>query len=182
MTTSTLPFAGTYAVDPIHSSVEFAVRHMGVSLFRATFEDVSARFVSDDAAVRLEGSAPVESVSIRSPREFRDHVVFGADFFDAGNHPTITVSADDVALHDDGTVTLDAALTIRSVTRQVPVTGTYRTPVVALDGRRRGAFELTATVDRRDFGLDWQAPLPAGGEALGNEVQLTAHLEVVEEA
>jgi polyisoprenoid-binding protein YceI len=47
---------------------------------------------------------------------------------------------------------------------------------------RRGALELTATVDRRDWGLDWQAPLPSGGDALGNEVQLTAHLELVEEA
>jgi polyisoprenoid-binding protein YceI len=182
MTVSTRPFAGTFVVDPVHSSVEFAVRHMGVSLFRARFEEVTARLVSGDAQVRLEGSAPVESVSIRSPREFRDHVVFGADFFDAGNHPEIKVAADEVTLHEDGTASVLAELTIRGTTRPVTATGTYHAPVVGLDQRLRGALELTATIDRRDWGLDWQAPLPSGGDALGNEVQLSAHLELVEEA
>ncbi|MHA6618808.1 YceI family protein [Pseudonocardia sp. DLS-67] len=182
MTVSARPFAGTFAVDPIHSTVEFAVRHMGVSLFRARFEEVLARLVSDDAAVRLDGSTAVESVSIRGPREFRDHVVHSADFFDAGNHPEITVTANDVALHADGTATVQAELTIRGVTRPVTATGTYTAPVVALDNRLHGALELRATVDRRDWGLVWQAPLPSGGDALGNEVQLTAHLELVEEA
>jgi polyisoprenoid-binding protein YceI len=182
MTVSTRPFTGTFLVDSAHSSVEFAVRHMGVSLFRARFEEVTARLVAGDDEVRLEGSAPVESVSIRSPREFRDHVVYGAEFFDAGNHPEITVTADDVALHADGSATVRAELTIRGVTRPVTATGTYNGPLLALDNRLHGALELSATVDRRDWGLDWQAPLPAGGDALGNEVQLTAHLELVEEA
>ena len=182
MTVSTRPFAGTFVVDPVHSSVEFAVRHMGVSLFRATFEELSARLVAGDAQVRLEGSAPVESVSIRTPREFRDHVVYGADFFDARNHPEIKVTADDVALNDDGTATVRGELTIRGTTRPVTATGTYHAPVEVLGGQVRGALELTATVDRRDWGMDWQAPLPSGGDALGNEVQLSAHLELVEEA
>ena len=178
MTASTLPFAGTFVVDPVHSTVEFAVRHMGVSLFRARFEEVAARLVVADAGARLEGSAPVESLSIRTPREFRDHVVHGADFFDAGNHPEITVAAD-VVLDADGTAAVQAELTIRGTTRPVTATGTYHAPVVGLDNRLRGALELTATVDRRDWGLDWQAPLPAGGDALGNEVRLSAHLELV---
>jgi polyisoprenoid-binding protein YceI len=165
MTVSTRPFTGTFVVDPVHSSVEFAVRHMGVSLFRARFEELSARLVTGDAQVRLEGSAPVESVSIRSPRQFRDHVVFGADFFDAGNHPEIKVAADEITLNEDGTAT-----------------GTYHAPIESLYGQVRGALELTATIDRRDWGLDWQAPLPSGGDALGNDVQLSAHLELVEEA
>ena len=182
MTVSTRPFAGTFVVDPVHSSVEFAVRHMGVSLFRARFEEVTARLVSGDAQVRLEGSAPVESVSIRSPREFRDHVVYGADFFDAGNHPEIKVAADEITLNEDGTATVLAELTIRGITRPVTATGTYHAPIEGLYGQVRGALELTATIDRRDWGLDWQAPLPSGGDALGNEVQLSAHLELVEEA
>jgi polyisoprenoid-binding protein YceI len=182
MTVSTRPFTGTFVVDPVHSSVEFAVRHMGVSLFRARFEEVTARLVTGHERVRLEGSAPVESISIRTPREFRDHVVYGADFFDARNHPEIRVSADEVSLHEDGTATVRGELTIRGTTRPVTATGTYHAPVEGLGGQVRGALELTATVDRRDWGLDWQAPLPSGGDALGNEVQLSAHLELVEEA
>jgi polyisoprenoid-binding protein YceI len=182
MTVSTRPFTGTFVIDPVHSSVEFAVRHMGVSLFRARFEELTARLVTGDAQVRLEGSAPVESVSIRSPREFRDHVVYGADFFDAGNHPEIKVAADEITLNEDGTATVLAELTIRGITRPVTATGTYHAPIEGLYGQVRGALELTATIDRRDWGLDWQAPLPSGGDALGNEVQLSAHLELVEEA
>jgi polyisoprenoid-binding protein YceI len=182
MTVSTRPFTGTFVVDPVHSSVEFAVRHMGVSLFRARFDELSARLVTGDAQVRLEGSAPVESVSIRSPRQFRDHVVFGADFFDAGNHPEIKVAADEITLNEDGTATVLAELTIRGITRPVTATGTYHAPIESLYGQVRGALELTATIDRRDWGLDWQAPLPSGGDALGNDVQLSAHLELVEEA
>ena len=180
MTVSTRPFTGTFVVDPVHSSVEFAVRHMGVSLFRARFEELSARLVAG-ATVRLEGSAPVGSISIRSPREFRDHVVYGADFFDAHTHPEITVAADDIELHADGTAVVQAELTIRGTTRAITATGTFHPPIEGLGGQRRGALELSATVDRRDWGLDWQAPLPSGGDALGNEVRLTAHLELVEE-
>jgi polyisoprenoid-binding protein YceI len=182
MTTATQPFAGTFAVDPVHSSVEFAVRHMGVSLFRARFEDVTARLVGTEEGVRLEGSTPVESVSIRSPREFREHVVHSADFFDAGNHPEISLRADDIVLGEDGTATVRGALTIRGATRPVTATGAFHAPIVGIDGLRRGALELTATVDRRDWGLNWQAALPGGGDALGNEVQLSAHLELVEES
>jgi polyisoprenoid-binding protein YceI len=180
MTVSTRPFTGTYVADPVHSSVEFAVRHMKVSLFRARFEDVTARLIAGADGVRIDGSARVESVSIRTPREFRDHVVHGADFFDAGQHPEISVAAEDVALHEDGTATVRGDLTIRGVTRPVTATGTYHAPIEALGGQLRGALELTATVDRREWGMDWQAPLPAGGDALGYEVQLTAHLELTE--
>ncbi|MGH3587529.1 MAG: YceI family protein, partial [Pseudonocardia sp.] len=117
MTASTQAFTGTFTVDQPHSSVEFAVRHMKVSLFRARFDDLTAQVVADADGVRIDGRVPVESVSIRSPREFRDHVVHSADFFDAGNHPEITVTANDVALHADGTATVQAELTIRGVTR-----------------------------------------------------------------
>jgi polyisoprenoid-binding protein YceI len=182
MAVSTRPFAGSFVVDPVHSSVEFAVRHLGVSLFRAHFEELTARLVAGDARTRFEGTAPVESLSIRSPREFRDHVVYGTDFFDAHNHPEIGIAADDVALHEDGTATVRAELTIRGITHPVTATGTHHGPVEDLRGQLRAALELTATVDRRDWGLDWQASLPSGGDALGNEVQLSAHLELVEEA
>jgi polyisoprenoid-binding protein YceI len=182
MTIATQPFAGTFVADPVHSSVEFAVRHMKVSLFRARFEDVSARVVAGPDGVRLTGSVPVESVSIRSPREFREHVVHGADFFDAGNHPEITVRADDVTLHEDGTVSVRGELTLRGITRPVTATGTYQAPVEDPYGARRAALALTAAVDRREWGMDWQAPLPAGGDVLSYDVQLSAHLELIEEA
>ena len=75
---------GTYTADPVHSSFAFAVRYQGVSLFKGTLDEVDAKLVDG----KLEGSAKVESISIRTPEQFRAHVL-SAEFFDAANHPTV---------------------------------------------------------------------------------------------
>src|SRR3954465_11111569 len=98
MATATTPFAGTYVADPIHSSFGFAVRYQGVSIFRGTLGDVSATLADG----RLEGTAQVESISIRTPEQFRAHVL-GEEFFDAANHPTVTFASSDLDLREDGT-------------------------------------------------------------------------------
>lgn len=181
MPVATQPFTGTYVVDPVHSSVVFAIRHMKVSIFRASFEDLEARLVTDGEGTRVTGTAPIESVSIRSPKDFRDHVVYGAEFFDAGNHPHISVRSTDVVFGEDGSVTAHGELTVRGVTRPVTATGSYQLPVKDPFGSTRAAVELTATVDRRDWGMDWQVPLPGGDDALGYQVELSANLELVKE-
>src|SRR3954462_4553017 len=84
MATATTPFAGTYVADPVHSSFGFAVRYQGVSLFRGTLSEVAASLTEG----RLDGTAQVESISIRTPEQFRAHVL-GAEFFDAANHPEV---------------------------------------------------------------------------------------------
>ena len=76
--------SGTYTADPVHSSFGFAVRYQGVSLFKGTLDEVDAELVDG----RLEGSAKVESISIRTPEQFRAHVL-GGEFFDAANHPEV---------------------------------------------------------------------------------------------
>lgn len=182
MSTLTTPFTGTYKVDAAHSSIEFAVTHMGASTFRATFDDLSGQLVAGDDGVHLTGTAKAESVSIRTPEDFRDHVVFGGDFFDANQHPTLTATSSDVQFRQDGTVTVDGELTIRGITQPVTATGTYRGPVETPFGTTVAAVELTATVDRRDWGLNWQMELPGGGDALSYEVELRASLELIRES
>lgn len=180
--TTTQPLTGTFVADSIHSSLQFAIRHMDVSMFRATFDDVDARVVADDQDVRLEGAVRAESISIQQPPEFREHVLYGTDFFDANNHPEITFRSSDVRLGDDGTVSGNGELTIKGITKPVTATGTYQRPVEDAFGSERAALEITATVDRREWKMDWQAPLPKGGDALGHDVQLTVHLELVRES
>jgi polyisoprenoid-binding protein YceI len=182
MTVATHPLTGTYNVDPVHSSLTFAVKHMVVSNFRASFENFTGSFVVDERGARLSGSAPVDSVSIKEPPEFRDHVVNGADFFDAENHPELEANSTDLVLNEDGTVTVNGELTIRGITKPVTATGTYTPPTEDPFGNLRAALELTATVDRRDWGLNWQAELPAGGDALGYSIELSANIELVREA
>ncbi|MBI2684122.1 MAG: polyisoprenoid-binding protein [Actinobacteria bacterium] len=174
--------AGVYAADPVHSTLGFAIRHMGVSTFRGSFGDVSARFVegSDGRAV-LEGSAPAESISITSPPEFRAHVL-GEEFLDAGRYPEITFRSQDVQFDEGGHATVRGELTIRGITRPMTATGVYVAPVKDPWGGLRAALELEATIDRREFGMRWNTALPNGGDALGAKVTLSVHLELVREA
>jgi polyisoprenoid-binding protein YceI len=179
MATATRVFEGVFEADVDHSSFEAGTRHMGVGSFRTRFEDVSARLTGDASGVRLEGRAQVISISIRNPPEFREHVVNGEDFFDAARHPEIRFSSSDISLHDDGTLALVGELTIKDVTRRITATGSYRPPTEDPYGGVRTAVDLTTTIDRRDFGLSWQAELPKGGNVLEWDVVIDVHLELV---
>jgi len=182
MTLVTQPFVGTFVADAAHSSFQFAITHMQVGTFRATFDDVAADVVADDGGVRLEGRVQVASISIRNPPEFREHVVNGADFFDATNHPEVSFRSGRVEVAEDGTFSGEGELTIRGITKPIVATGTYQALVDDPYGSARTAIELTAAVDRRDWGMDWQMPLPNGGDALGYEITLSAHIELVRQA
>jgi polyisoprenoid-binding protein YceI len=173
------PFTGTYSADPDHSSVGFAMRHMSVATFRGSFSDVEASVtVADDGSLGLSGTAQVSSISIVSPAEFRNHVL-GAEFLDAERHPMIVFRSDPAPLREDGSIAVDGQLTIRNVTRGVVATGTWSAPVEDPYGNMRAGLELTTTVDRRDYGITWNAPLPKGGDALGTQVTVTVHLELI---
>lgn len=179
MATAVQPFAGTYELDRAHSTVHFAVRHQQISTFLASFGDVDARLTADDNTLALEGQASVQSVSITEPREFRDHVVRGGDFFDADTHPLITFRSTSIELGDDGTVTISGELTIRGATRTITARGTYQPTREDPFGAYRAGLELRATVDRRSWEMNWQMPLPDGSDALGWDVEITAQLELI---
>jgi polyisoprenoid-binding protein YceI len=163
--------AGTYSLDPVHSTFGFAVKHNGISTFRGQFEQVDAKL--DDGV--LTGAAQVESV--KTPIEpLKDHLL-SPEFFDAAQHPSITFRSTDIRLNGDGAVELDGELTMRGVTRTVTATGTYGYGQ-SLTGAEVVGFDLETTVDRRDYGIEWQAELPNGGQALGWDVTILAHLEL----
>ena len=109
----------------------------------------------------------------------RENVVHGEDFFDAANHPEIGFRSTRLELAEDGSVTLDGELEIKGIARPVTAIGTYRPPIEDPYGGLRAALELRTVVDRRDWGMTWQMPLPGGGDALGYEVQVSVNLELV---
>ncbi len=135
--------------------------------------------MADDDRLQIDGRVRADSISITNPPEFREHVVNGADFFDAPAHPEITFRSGEVSVSDDGTFSGVGELTIRGVTKPITATGTYQPLVEDPYGSHRTAIEVTATVDRRDWGMDWQMALPNGGDALGYDVVLTAHIELI---
>ena len=124
---------------------------------------------------------PVESVSLTEPPEFREHVVYGSDFFDAREHPAIGFRSGRLELRDDGSARLEGELTIKGISKRVSAAGSHQPPIEDPFGATRAALELQATVDRRDWRMDWQLPLPDGGDALAYEVELTVHLEFTRE-
>ena len=179
MTVATEVLTGTWEAEAHHSSIEAGARHMGVGSFRTRFDDVVARLEARDGELRVTGEARVESIAIRSPRQFREHVVYGEDFLDARRFPTIRFESSAVELSVGGKARVAGELTIRGVTRPVVATGAFRPPVEDPYGRVRLGLDLTASIDRRDFGLDWQATLPGGGDVLGWDVELDVRLELV---
>ena len=178
MTTVTTPLlSGTYTADPVHSSFGFAVRYQGVSLFKGTLSEVDAKLADG----RLDGTAKVESISIRTPDQFRQHVL-SAEFFDATNHPEVTFTSADLDLREDGTATVQGELTIKGITRPVSAAGTWIAPAADAFGSTRGHLNLEAVVDRTEFDMNWNMPLPSGGNVLANDVTLTVELSLIEQA
>jgi polyisoprenoid-binding protein YceI len=176
--TSPGAISGDYTGDPVHSSFGFAVGYMGVSTFRNHFSDVEARLSDESGEWVLEGSAKTESIGITTPDQFRQHVL-SEEFFDAANHPEITFRSTRVELNDDATATVEGELTIKGTTRPVTATGTWQGDTPHAFGGERAALQFAATVDRSEFDLNWNAPLPSGGKALEDEVTLSVDLNLI---
>jgi polyisoprenoid-binding protein YceI len=165
--------AGIYNLDPVHSSFSFTVTHNGVSKFHGQFEQVDAKL--EDGV--LVGTAQVDSVKTAIP-DLKQHLL-SPDFFDAESNPTITFRSGDISIAEDGSVELQGELTIRGVTKPVTATGSFASGT-GISGAEVAGFDLEATIDRRDYGLSWQAELPKGGEVLGWDVTLQVHLELAQ--
>jgi polyisoprenoid-binding protein YceI len=170
---------GTYAVDPVHSSINFAITHNGVATFRSGFDSYEARLSGGDAP-RLEGTVDVAGVEI-DEEQLKGHLL-SPEFFDAARYPQLRFTSSKLSVADDGSVTLRGELEIRGERREVEASGKFGRRGADLAGNARVGLSVAATVDRRNFGLDWNAELPSGGEVLDYEVAIAVELELVEEA
>jgi polyisoprenoid-binding protein YceI len=172
---STIP-TGTWQSDPVHSRVAFSVKHMVVATYRAGFDDFDIRLTDESGEPKISGEARVESIESRDETQ-RAHLL-SPDFFDAENHPAIRFES--TAIRRDGDeLVVDGDLTIKGNTRHVTATGEISGPVVDISDTEKVGIDLEAKVDRTQFGLNWNAPLPKGGFAVENEVTLSVHLELV---
>ena len=167
--------AGTWNVDPVHSTVGFAVEYM-IGTFSGTFSPVDAKLdVSDDGA-SLTGSAPVSGVKVQD-ENLQAHLQ-SPDFFDAERHPEITFASREIR-RDGDAIEIDGDLTIKGTTLPVELKGTVTDPADDPFGGVRFGLQLEATIDRTSFGLNWNNPLPNGKPSLANEVKLSADLYLV---
>jgi polyisoprenoid-binding protein YceI len=167
---------GTWQLDPVHSTVAFSVKHMLVANFRGGFGAFAVTLDEDG----LRGTVEVASIEVSEPNLY-EHLL-SPDFFDSERNPQLSFHSTAIRVLGDQ-LEIDGELTLKGVTQPVEITGTVSGPVThPADGRSRLGLELETIVDRTAFGLDWNAPLPTGGFAVGNDVKLQAELELVLEA
>lgn len=170
--------AGTWVVDPVHSSINFAVTHNGVTTFRSGFERYEARLGGGEQA-RLEGTVEVESIAI-DEEMLKGHLL-SPEFFDVQRFPRLRFNSSELSVGEDGTLRVLGQLEIHGETREVEASGRFAQLGGDLAGKERVGLSLEAAVDRRNFGLDWQAELPSGGEVLDYAVTINVDLELVRE-
>lgn len=169
---------GTWAIDPVWSALEFEVRKLGLVTVKGRVLGFTGTIRGGDAPA-IEGA--VDASTITTFDADRDGHMQSPDFFDTARHPELRFASTSFEADGDELV-VTGDLTIKGVTKPVELRGSYGGTGVDPLGNDRIGIELEGTVDRRDFGLDWNLPLPAGGFLLPNEVTLKATFAAVRAA
>jgi polyisoprenoid-binding protein YceI len=175
--TATIPgyVAGKWSIDPIHSEVGFSVRHMMVSKVRGRFADFSGEVVTGENPADSSVTAEIVMSSIITGSEQRDEHIRSADFFEVETHPTMTYTSTGVRA-DGSDFVLDGDLTLKGVTKSVPLKLELNGFGPDAYGGTRAGFTGTAEINRRDFNVNFTAPMQNGGAVVADKV--TIHLEI----
>jgi polyisoprenoid-binding protein YceI len=174
------PSTTTWTIDPAHTLVEFSAKHMMITTVKGRFADVRGLLsIDEDRPDASSVDVELAAASIDTRTEQRDEHLRSADFLDAANFPVITFRSRRVEgrrLRQGSELRVIGDLTIRGVTREVALEGTYEGNGRDPWGGDRVSFSATAKIDRRDFGLTWNATLETGGVLVSNEIKI--HIEV----
>lgn len=180
---TTAPSAlATWTIDPAHTEVGFAVKHLMISTVRGRFASVSGTILLDEthpanSSVRVA----IDASSIDTRQEQRDAHLRSADFFDADTHPTIDFASRSVERAGDG-LRITGDLTIRGVTREVTFDATDEGRGTDPWGNAKAAFSARTKLDRRDFGLTWNQALETGGVLVSNDIIVSLDVQAVRAA
>ena len=183
MTTLTAPQTAvtTWNIDPVHSVAEFKVKHMMISHVKGHFTGISGKLSLDEAGLlnsQIEASIDAATINTRDPQ--RDAHLKRADFFDVEKFPALSFESTRVTRKREDELSVEGALTIHGVTRQVTFAVEGPTPA-AKDpwGNTRIGLSATAKINRKDYGLNWNTALETGGILVGDEVTITLDVQFV---
>ena len=170
----------TWAIDPVHSSVEFAVRHLMITTVKGRFADVQGTVVLDDASPSDSSVAiTIQASSIDTREPQRDAHLKSADFFDAEKFPTLTFRSTSVRDWTADGFTLIGGLAIHGVTREVALDVKSEGRAKDPWGGERAGFTATTRIKRSDFGLTWNQLLETGGLAVSDDVRISLEVQLV---
>jgi polyisoprenoid-binding protein YceI len=176
-TATTIPgyMTGTWTIDPVHSEIGFSARHLMVSKVRGKFGNFSGQIVTAEDPFKSSATAEIDLKSITTGNDQRDEHLRSADFFEVETYPTMTYRSTG-ARFEDGNYVLDGELTLKGITRRVPL-------VLELNGfgpdpygGTRAGFTASGELNRSDFNVSFNAPLQNGGVVVGDKI--TLHLEI----
>jgi polyisoprenoid-binding protein YceI len=176
-TATTIPgyMTGTWTIDPVHSEIGFSARHLMVSKVRGKFGNFSGQIVTAQDPFKSSATAEIDLKSITTGNDQRDEHLRSADFFEVETYPTMTYRSTG-ARFEDGNYILDGELTLKGITRKVPL-------VLELNGfgpdpygGTRAGFTASGELNRSDFNVSFNAPLQNGGVVVGDKI--TLHLEI----
>ena len=179
-TATTQLTAGTWAIDPVHSSINFWVRHLMVSKVRGKFDTFGGAIaVAADGTPSVHAEIAVDSVNTGNDQ--RDAHVKSADFFDVENYPVATFTSSAVEPNGNNYV-LHGDLTLKGVTRPVALDLEFYGANPGMGHGEVAGFEASVVLNRKDFGIDIDLPLEAGGVVVGDKVTVTLEIEAVKQA
>ena len=173
----------TWAIDPMHSEVQFKVKHLMVSTVTGSFSQYEGqlKMAGDDFAdANITFSADINSIN--TGNEQRDGHLKSAEFFDAEQFPTLTFTSTSMTKTGDDTYSLVGDLTLHGVTKPVTLKAEYGGQMQDFYGQTKAGFELTGTIKRKEFGLVWDGVTEAGGVVVSDDVRLVMNIQVTKQA
>src|SRR5919109_1048250 len=180
MSTVATPAVAAWRVDPVHSHVEFSVRHLMIATVRGRFGELAGTLTGDDnypETASIEITIPAASIDTREPQ--RDAHLRSADFFDIEKYPAITFRSTRIDNVKGDHFTLVGDLTMHGVTREVALDVTAEGRATDPWGGQRAGFTATGKVKRSDFGLTWNQALETGGVVVGDDIKISLDVELV---
>lgn len=175
--------ATTWVLDPTHSEINFKVKHLMISSVSGKFTDFSGQVETDDedfANAKVSFTASIKSINTNN--EQRDAHLAAADFFDAENHPTLQFSSTSMEKIDEENYKLHGLLSIRGVSKEITLDVEAGGSTIDPWGATRTGFAVSGKLNRKDFGISFSMVSETGGILLGEEVKISADVELVKQA
>lgn len=180
MTTASQTATSTWTIDPAHSIIEFAVKHLVVATVKGRFRDLEGTIrIDEDEPENSSVSAAIDVASIDTGVADRDAHLRSDDFLNAEKHPKITFESTRLERLDDTNYRVHGDLTIRDVTKQVALDTEFEGEVDDPWGNRRAAFSATSQISRKEFGVRWNQLIESGGAVAGDTVKITLNIQAV---
>lgn len=171
----------TWVIDPMHSEVEFKIKHLVISTVTGLFREFKGRVVTNgDNFNHAKVNFTIDVKSIDTNQSNRDAHLLGGDFFDSETYPEIKFQSTSFSKEKGNDYKLLGNLTIKEVTRPVTLTVAYGGSEKDMYGNVKHGFEVTGKISRKEFGMTYNAITETGGLTLGEEVKLIANIQIAE--